>query len=62
MGVTAYHRANLLKAETTHYTLGEFNIVNNNIIQALEDNKKENFKSSRSGVANNESSAKNDLL
>ena len=59
---TAYNQANLLQADTTSHILGEFNTVNINIIEALEDHNKENSNTSRVEVANNASSAKNDVL
>ena len=59
---TDYHQANLLQSETTHHVLGEFNTVKNDIIEALEDHNKENSNTSRVEVANNASSAKNDVL
>ena len=50
---TANHQGNLLQAETAHHILGQFNTVNNNIVEALE---------SRIKVENNASSAQNDIL
>ena len=39
---TDYDQANLLQAETTNHIIGEFNTVENDIIEALEDHNKEN--------------------
>ena len=59
---TAYHQANLLQADTTHQILGEFKTVKNDIIEALKDHKKENFKPSCVKLESNTSSAQNDVL
>ena len=59
---TAWYQEKLLQKETTNHILGEFNIVKNDIIEAVKNNNKENSNTSRVKVVNNEASAKNDVL